>query len=123
MEYCIKVSDSKKYIILKICVDVTAELTVRTAKDADQFAKAHNINLLLNDVRSVRNIDPVKPTFDYSSNYLLPPEKNPFLKVANLINPHDTSHSYVTAFMQSKGHNIKEFIDETAAVKWLEKDN
>lgn len=122
MEYCIKVSDSKKYIILKMFVDVTTKLSVRTAIDVDQFAKAYNIDLLLCDVRNVRNIDTVKPTFEYSSNYLMPPGKNLFRKVANLINPHDTSHSYVTAFMQSKGHDIKEFIDEAAAIKWLEKE-
>ena len=122
MEYDIKISDSKKYLIVKFQVNVTAELSGKSSVEAENLGKEHNINRMLFDVRNVRNIDSAKPNFDFVFSTLPKPEEHWFKKVASLADPHDISHSFAAAFLLSRGFNIKEFFKETEAHTWLEQD-
>jgi hypothetical protein len=119
MNYEIRIPDSKKYIIAVVNVDVTIGISQKIAEEVDIIGKKNNIDRMLFDVRKVRNIESIKPNYEFAFHSLPDPQDYQFKRVAYLVSPHDRSHSVIVGFLQPRGFNIREFYSEKEAVSWL----
>ena len=120
MDYEIKIAESKKYLIVKVFVDLTADIAKTTVFESNIVGMETRIDRLLFDVRGSRNVEEIKSNFKFATETFAKPEEHWFKQVANLTDPHDHSHSSAIAFMIAKGYNVKEFFIEKDAIDWLE---
>ena len=120
MDYEISISKSKKFIIVNYMVDLTRELGAKIAEETDAVSKKNNIHNLLNDLRNVKNFDDVKTNFDFVKEIIPEQKELQFTKIAQLLSRNEHSHASVTAFLIASGFNVREFLEEEKAIKWLE---
>ena len=119
MDYELRLSQDKTYIIVKFLVDVTNELGLRLNRDAAEFGAQHGISRYLHDVRGVRCLE--GPVNQYLSTYKNVPGLglSRRSKIAILTDPGDDSHDFIETLWQNISFNVKVFRDEYSAMRWL----
>lgn len=120
MSYEINVSDSGKYIVLRVNENMTRDLAEQLGKEALNLGSKKNITCFLYDLRNSVNIESINANYIFAKQDMKKLEANPNNKVAMLTSPSDSSHDFVETVLRNAGFNVKLFIDESEALTWLE---
>ncbi|HCY75367.1 MAG TPA: hypothetical protein DHV28_05560 [Ignavibacteriales bacterium] len=120
MSYEIKVSDSGKYILLRVNENMTRALAERLGTEALYLGSKKNINCYLYDLRNSVNVESINANYIFANQDMKKLETNPNNKIAMLTSPSDKSHDFVETVLRNAGFNVKLFIDEAEALTWLE---
>ncbi|QQS36422.1 MAG: hypothetical protein IPM56_00255 [Ignavibacteriales bacterium] len=120
MDYEIKVSESGKFVVVKVFKEMTVEKGQQTAIESQSLASQKGIKSFLYDVRDAPNTE--SPTSNYQFAYKGMPkfQGQRESKVAILTSPDDESHDFLITVMTNAGYNVKRFTDEEPALNWLE---
>ncbi len=119
MNYEVKVSDSGKYIIVRVNTDMTRALADQTGLEATHLGKKNNINLFLYDLRNSINKETVNANYIYAKQEVQKIEPDYANKIAMLVSQNDKSHDFVETVLRNAGHNVLIFHDEEKALSWL----
>lgn len=119
MNYEVKVSDSGKYIIVRVNTDMTRTLADQTGLEATHLGKKNNINLFLYDLRNSINKETVNANYIYAKQEVQKIEPDYANKIAMLVSQNDKSHDFVETVLRNAGHNVLIFHDEEKALSWL----
>ena len=119
MNYEVKVSDSGKYIIVRVNTDMTRTLADQTGLEAMHLGKKNNINLFLYDLRNSINKETVNANYIYAKQEVQKIEPDYANKIAMLVSQNDKSHDFVETVLRNAGHNVLIFHDEEKALSWL----
>lgn len=119
MNYEVKVSDSGKYIIVRVNTDMTRALADQTGLEATHLGKKNNINLFLYDLRNSINRETVNANYIYAKQEVQKIEPDYANKIAMLVSQNDKSHDFVETVLRNAGHNVLIFHDEEKALSWL----
>ena len=119
MNYEVKVSDSGKYIIVRVNTDMTRTLADQTGLEATHLGKKNNINLFLYDLRNSINRETVNANYIYAKQEVQKIEPDYANKIAMLVSQNDKSHDFVETVLRNAGHNVLIFHDEEKALSWL----
>jgi len=122
MNYTIGVSESGKFIRLRVEGEISAELARKWSDEMREMGLASGIGRFLSDVRGARNVSSILEnySFAYKDAPELSLDRN--ARVAILASPDDRSHDFVEVTLQNAGYNVRLFRDESSAVQWLEED-
>ncbi|NLT52133.1 MAG: hypothetical protein GXX85_14610 [Ignavibacteria bacterium] len=120
MDYQLKVSASRKFLIAEVNVNMSSRLGNIIAGEAVAFGKKKYLKRILYDLRKVRNKEDVHLKYKFVNSDMPKPGNGYFEKSAILVSPDDASHNTIVSFMKSCGFNVMKFEDEQKAVQWLE---
>lgn len=120
MSFEIKVSDSGKYILLRVNENMTRELAERLGTEAIYLGSKENITCYLYDLRNSVNVESINANYIFANQDMKKLETNPNNKIAMLTNSSDRSHDFVEIVLRNAGFNVKLFVDEAEALTWLE---
>ncbi|MEJ2382649.1 MAG: STAS/SEC14 domain-containing protein [Gammaproteobacteria bacterium] len=122
MSYTISISDSRKFLRVRIEGDTSAASAREWSAELREVSRTQGIRRLLVDVRSSRNVSTVLENYQYAyrSTRDLAWEKT--VRSAILASPEDRSHDMIETFMRNACFNVRIFTDESAAIAWLEDD-
>lgn len=120
MSFEIKVSDSGKYIVLRVNENMTRELAERLGTEALYLGSKENITCYLYDLRNSVNVESINANYIFANQDMKKLETNPSNKIAMLTSPSDRSHDFVEIVLRNAGFNVKLFVDEAEALTWLE---
>lgn len=122
MNYTVGISESGKFIHLRVEGEVSVELARKWAAEMHEMSLASGVHRFLSDVRGARNVSSILENymFAYKDAPELSLDRN--ARVAILTSPDDQSHDFVEVTLQNAGYNVKLFRDESSAVQWLEED-
>jgi hypothetical protein len=116
----IKVSDSGKYIIVRVNEDMTRALAESLSLEAMHLGNRKDINKYLYDLRNSRNKESINANYIFANQDLKRLEPNPSNTIAMLTSPDDKSHDFIDTVLRNAGYNVKLFIVEEEAIAWLE---
>lgn len=116
----IKISDSGKYIIVRVNEDMTRTLAESLGLEAMHLGSKKNLNKFLYDLRNSRNKERLNSNYIFVNQDLKRLEPNPENKIAMLTSPNDKSHDFIETVLRNAGYNVKLFIVEEEAIAWLE---
>lgn len=116
----IKISDSGKYIIVRVNEDMTRTLAESLGLEAMHLGSKKNLNKFLYDLRNSRNKETLNSNYIFVNQDLKRLEPNPENKIAMLTSPNDKSHDFIETVLRNAGYNVKLFIVEEEAIAWLE---
>lgn len=119
MNYEVKVSESGKYIIVRISTDMTRAIAEQSGLEATHLGKKHNINLFFYDLRNSVNRETVNANYIFAKQEVQKIEPDYANKIAMLVAPNDKSHDFVETVLRNAGHNVLIFHDEEKALSWL----
>ncbi len=116
----IKISDSGKYIIVRVDEDMTRTLAESLGLEAMHLGSKKNLNKFLYDLRNSRNKETLNANYIFVNQDLKRLEPNPENKIAMLTSPNDKSHDFIETVLRNAGYNVRLFIVEEEAIDWLE---
>lgn len=116
----IKISDSGKYIIVRVNEDMTRTLAESLGLEAMHLGSKKNLNKFLYDLRNSRNKETLNSNYIFVNQDLKRLEPNPENKIAMLTSPNDKSYDFIETVLRNAGYNVKLFIVEEEAIAWLE---
>ena len=118
----IKLSDSGKYILVRVNEDMTRTLAESLGLEAMHLGSKKNLNKFLYDLRNSRNKETLNSNYIFVNQDLKRLEPNPENKIAMLTNPNDKSHDFIETVLRNAGYNVRLFIVEEEAIIWLEEE-
>ena len=122
MEYSIKVSEDRDYIILKIVGNFTGKDMMRCVVESHTLGRETGIHSYLVDVTDARNIDTAMGNYEFAySDMKMTEEVDPLARVAGLTSPGDRSHDFVETVSANAGMDFKLFTDREEALIFLKK--
>ncbi len=120
MNYEIKVSDSGKYILLRINENMTRSLAERLGAEALHLGGLKNISRFLYDLQNSVNVESINANYIFANQEMKRLEPNPSNKIAMLTSPNDKSHDFIETVLRNAGYYVKLFVVEEEAISWLE---
>lgn len=120
MEYEIKLSESRSYVIVKVFNNMTTEKGQVTAIESKKLADQHNLKKYLYDLRDAPNIESAASNYNFAYKGMPRLGDERQTKVALLTSHGDESHDFLVTVMTNAGYNVKIFVKETEAVNWLD---
>jgi hypothetical protein len=116
----IKISDDKKYIILKYDGEINSKFAIQNNIKAHRLGKEHGIHNYLVDARNSINTDSVIKNYNFAFEDM-PKTEDIDLKarVVMLVSEEDHSHDFVETVSINAGFNVKLFRNEQEALKHL----
>jgi len=120
MEYRIKPSKKKDYIVLIVTGEFNGQEMMQVIMEAHTMGNKMGINNFLVDVRKARNVDSILGNYEFAHTKIQNTEGlNPGAHVAALVSPGDRSHDFIETVLINAGKPIKLFSDFDEAVKYL----
>lgn len=120
LEYHIKPSESRDYIILTVVGEFTAEVFMKCIVETHTLGREMGIRNVLVDVTNARNIDSAMGTHKFAYSDMKTTEGVERLaRVAGLISPGDHSHDFVETASSNAGMFLKLFTDRDKAIAYL----
>jgi len=119
MCYELSLSPGNKYVICRVKGPTTAELAREFGQKTDVFAREHNVQARLVDVRDSRNVEPIPRNYDFAYKEMPHLGIDQNSRIAILVTPDDQSHDFPIIVMKNAGYNIEKFTDERLAIDWL----
>ncbi len=115
------IAETGKYLVCRVAGEITTEGSRQLVEQIEKFALETGAKTRLVDVRNARNIASISGNYDLAYKDL---EKLAAraTKAAVLVSPDDSSHDFVMNAIRNSGFNCRKFIDEVAAIAWLEED-
>jgi hypothetical protein len=123
LKYSLSLSASGKYVVCRVLKPVSTEIALEFGKATVDFARQHDLQRKLFDVRGVRNIQTVARNYDFAYKDMARLELDPSDRSAILVDPADRSHDFVQIAMRNAGYDVRIFVDEQQAIAWLEEDS
>ena len=118
MDYEIKLSDDKTFIIINVKKSLTPDIALVFTKESIELAAKHQISCFLIDVRGIENDWGVSKTYKFAQE-LGKYGRQRLDKVALLIDQEDRSHSFLETAVINQGYNNHLFTDYDEAVAWF----
>lgn len=118
----ISLAESGKYQLVRVTEPITPELSHELARQTEAFAMKTGVQARFFDVRGTINVSAVSSIYDLAYKDLDELGIERATKAAILVSPEDTSHDFAELVLRNAGFNARKFIDEAAAIAWLEED-
>jgi len=120
MNYTITPSQDRRYIVLKIIGDFTAEEMMKCVVESHGLGKTMGVRSYLVDVIEARNVDTVMKNREFAySDMKRTKDVDPYARVAGLISPGDHSHDFVATVSANAGMSLRLFTERDEAVEYL----
>jgi len=120
MEYSIKPSEGRDYIILTVVGEFTAETFMQCIVETHTLGREMGIRNILVDVTNARNVDSAMGTYKFAYSDMKTTEGvDPLARVAGLVSPGDHSHDFVETASSNAGMFLKLFTDPDKAIDYL----
>lgn len=122
MTYSITPSEDRKYIIIKVVGDMTADVAVNFDLEASAVGDKLGITRYLIDVTESRNVSSVYENYKFA-NVDLPAKLKVDIKrrIAILVDSDDHSHDFAETVLKNAGSNSTIFRDRELAIQHLMK--
>jgi hypothetical protein len=116
------IAPSRKYLVCRVLVPVTAEVARQIAVETEKLSEESGIQSRLIDVRNFRNISSVSGNYDLAYKDLDELQVARCSRAAVLVSSDDSSHDFAMTAIRNAGFNVRKFNDQAAAIAWLEED-
>jgi hypothetical protein len=125
MEYSVTMSESKKYVMIRVMVPVTRDIALRFTRDAKAMAEmgGTRIDRFLFDMSKAHNIAGVGSNYDFAYSDMAKLEVDRSARSAVLVGPTDSTHDFPELVLRNAGYNVRVFTNEEEAVAWLLQTN
>jgi hypothetical protein len=120
MDYEIKLSESCKYVIVKIFKEMTAEKGQVTSIKSNKLADEYNLKSFLYDVREAPNVESTMTNYNFAYKGMPKFRGERITRVAILTSAEDNSHDFLITVMVNAGYNVRHFTNENESISWLE---
>ncbi|MBN1264337.1 MAG: hypothetical protein JXA25_02510 [Anaerolineales bacterium] len=120
MSYTIKVSESGKYIEMKVVGNIDNLKAVQYNIEAHALARENGINKHLVDVRDAVNTDTVTNNYNFAYKDMPQADIDLSATVATVVSPDDHSHDFMETVSRNSGMNVRLFTDIDEAIAYLE---
>ena len=114
------IAPSRKYLVCRVLVPITAEVARQIAVETEKLSEESGINARLIDVRNSPNISSVSGNYDLAYRDLDELQVARDSRVAVLVSPDDSSHDFALIAIRNAGFNVHKFTDQAVAIVWLE---
>ena len=122
MECRISLSGDRKYIVLKVTGDFTAQSFMKHILEAHALGRETDIHRYLVDVTEARNVDSAFGNYKFAyQDMMSTPGIDRLAKVAGLIRPGNHSHDFVQVTSTNAGMFLQLFTDIDEARNYLQK--
>ena len=116
----IKLSDDKKYVILKFQGKINKHIILPFIVQSHILAKKHKIDRFLVDMILAENRDTFPEKFDYAySDVKKVSEINPAAVISVVVAPDDHSHDFIEKVLRKNNYDVTMFRSEREAVNYL----
>ena len=120
MGYEITVSDSGRYIIVRVTGSLDTHIANKYTVDARDLSQEKGIPRFLFDVRDATNVQSAFANYTFARSDMRRHSLSPTARSAILAREGDSSHDLVESFVQQAGYNVRLFRDLCEAEAWLE---
>jgi len=120
MEYTIKVSENKRYILMTYKGTIDNRKAFECSEKAQTLGKELGINKFLIDSRNCPNEEPAASNYNlaYKDIPNEPPAFNTIIAI--VASPDDHSHDFIETVFRNTAKNVTLFRDYNEAVSYLE---
>lgn len=122
MEYQVSLAAGDRYILIKVMVPMTSAVGARCGTDAVRLGAEKNVERFLFDLRDSRNVQSVVDNYEFAHKEITTFGFPITSRSAFLVRPDDQSHDFINTAFYNAGYVTKMFIDEAAAIAWLEQE-
>ncbi len=119
MDYKIDVSKESRFVRIKVCHSITADLERRFAKEAIETANRNGLLNYYADVREVPNVASVLSQYKLAYKEMTYFKLDRRSKIAILHSQNDHSHDFIEVVFRNAGISCKLFTNEDEAYDWL----
>jgi len=119
MQYAIKLSEDKTYIILKYVGDITGAVAIKATEESHAIGKEFGIKHYLVDASEARNYENPFKNYNFAYEDLDKAGIDKTACVALLVDPSDNTHDFVETLMVNAGHNVTLFKNRESAITHL----
>lgn len=120
MPYTLSVSEDNVFVIETVTGEMTRQLGMTMAVDAQAFGQRLKINRYLIDVTQARNVEGPFDAYEYA---YIDMQNEPMIdrssRIALLVSPDDHSHDFIETVLRNAGHDVTMFTDRTRAEEHL----
>ncbi len=123
MEYTIRLSTDKTYILILILGDITRTSMLNTILEAHARGRELNVHRYLVDITHARNTESLQENYQFASSDMINVEGvDESALVATLIDPDDHSHDFVLTVAKNAGPAFNLFTVREKALEFLKKN-
>ena len=120
MEYSIKPSESRDYLVLTVGGEFTAKDMMKCIVETHTLGAEMDIHWYLVDATKGRNIDSVLGNYHFAYKDMKQTEgTDPLARVAALVSLDDHSHDFVATVSANAGMQLQIFTDLDKAIRYL----
>ena len=120
MKYDLSVSESGAYILVRVKEPMTRTLACQIAIDLISLSSQEGITRYLYDVRTAPNVESVVDNYEFANKDMKSVHATRKAHAAILVAPGDRSHDFTETVMRNAGYDVRLFVDDSEAVRWLE---
>lgn len=120
MGFEITISESGKYLVIRVSGEITVELARQFSIEAAVQGDKHHLQRFLFDVREAPNVESMMRNYMYVTEDMEDLNLSRTVRSAILTSPEDRSHDFIETAIRNAGYNVRLFTDREAAVAWLE---
>jgi hypothetical protein len=122
MDYHVSLAAGGRYILIKVMVPMTSAVGARCGADAVRLGAERNVEKFLFDLRDSPNVQSMVDNYEFAHKEIADFGFPKSSRSAFLVRPDDLSHDFIDTALFNAGYVTKMFIDEAAAIAWLEQE-